>query len=59
MQTLKAIIIDDEQDAREILNMMIQDFCSELEVLETCSDGKQGVKAILKHNPDIVCMSSK
>lgn len=54
MQTLKVIIIDDEQDAREILNMMIQDFCSELEVAETCSDGKQGVKAILKHNPDIV-----
>lgn len=51
---LKAIIIDDEQDGRDVLGMLIADFCPEVSLLEICSGGKDGVKAIQKHHPDIV-----
>ncbi len=51
---LKCLIIDDEQDGRDVLGMLIADYCPDLYVIETCSNGKDGVKAILKHQPDIV-----
>jgi two-component system, LytTR family, response regulator len=51
---LKAIIIDDEQDGRDVLGLLLADFCLDVTVAEICSSGKDGVKAILKHNPDIV-----
>jgi two-component system, LytTR family, response regulator len=50
----KCIIIDDEPDGRDVLSMLIADYCSGLSVIETCANGKDGVKAILKHQPDIV-----
>ena len=51
---LKCLIIDDEQDGRDVLSMLIADYCPDLTVIETCSNGKDGVRAILKHQPDIV-----
>src|SRR5882724_2108856 len=51
---LRCVIIDDEQDGRDVLSLLIADYCTGLSVIETCSNGKDGVKAILKHQPDIV-----
>lgn len=51
---LKCLIIDDEQDGREVLSLLIADCCTDLTIIETCSNGKDGIKAILKHQPDIV-----
>lgn len=51
---LKCLIIDDEQDGRDVLAMLIGDYCPDLAVADTCADGKEGLKAILKHQPDIV-----
>jgi two-component system, LytTR family, response regulator len=51
---LRCLIIDDEQDGRDVLNMLITDYCPELLVAEVCTNGRDGVKAILKHQPDIV-----
>ena len=48
-----AIIIDDEPLARSIVKEYLQDF-PEINLVEECSDGFQGVKAIQHHHPDLV-----
>ncbi len=50
----KAIIIDDEEMARNLLAGMIREFIPDIEVVGCCSDVAEGVKAIHKHKPDIV-----
>jgi two-component system LytT family response regulator len=49
----KAIIIDDEPLARSIVKEYLA-FYPQIEVVEECNDGFQGVKAIQQHQPDIV-----
>lgn len=51
---IKCIIIDDEQDGRDVLQLLITDFCPGVSIAEMCSNGKDGVKAIQKHHPDLV-----
>jgi two-component system, LytTR family, response regulator len=54
MSKIKAIIIDDELRARNLLNGMLQEFCPDIVVLDLCPDLPNGVKAIHKNQPDIV-----
>ena len=49
----RAIIIDDEPLARSIVKEYLQEF-SQVEVVQECNDGFEGVKAILLHQPDLV-----
>ena len=49
----KAIIIDDEPLARSIVKEYLA-FYPQIEVVEECNDGFQGLKAIQQHKPDIV-----
>lgn len=51
---LKAIIIDDERKAREVLSILLERNCPNVEVLEQCSDVLTGIEAIKKHRPDVV-----
>lgn len=51
---LKAIIIDDEKMARTLLEGLINEYCSDIKVVETCQDLATGVKAIRKLKPDLV-----
>lgn len=51
--TYKAIIIDDEKPARDIIRTFLKDF-DEIEVLAECSDGFSGLKAIQDLKPDLV-----
>ncbi len=51
---LKAIIIDDEKMARALLEGLINEYCSDIKVVETCQDLATGVKAIRKLKPDLV-----
>lgn len=50
----KAIIIDDEAMARNLLEGMVKSYCPNVSVVESCKDLPSGVKAIHKHKPDIV-----
>ena len=52
--SIKAIVIDDEKMARTLLSGLIARYCPEVEVLELCHDLPSGVKAIIKHKPDLV-----
>ena len=51
---MKAIIIDDEKKARQLLRAMLADHCPEVEVAEDCDDLPSGVKAIKKYSPQLV-----
>ncbi|MBL7885839.1 MAG: response regulator transcription factor [Flavobacterium sp.] len=51
---IKAVIIDDEKNALEVLEMQLNQFCKEVAVLATCNGGKEGVKAIKEWQPDLV-----
>ncbi len=51
---LKAIIIDDEQNAIDLLLDEIEKNCPEIKVIDTCCSGMEGAKSIRKHQPDVV-----
>jgi two-component system LytT family response regulator len=50
---IKAIIIDDEPLAREVVKEYLQSFL-QVQVLQECNDGFEGLKAIQQHQPDIL-----
>lgn len=49
----KAIIIDDEPLSREIIKAYLKNF-PEVELVQECGDGFEGVKAIQQHQPDLI-----
>lgn len=51
---LKAIIVDDEESARDVLSNLLLRFCPEVEVFAWCENVPQAVVAIEQHQPDIV-----
>lgn len=51
---MKAIIIDDEEKARNMLRSLITEYCSEVEILAECSNVPTGVAAINEYKPDVV-----
>jgi two-component system, LytTR family, response regulator len=51
---VKAIIIDDEEDAVNFIHSIIKEFCPEIEVVGTAHSVKEGVDTIVKTNPEIV-----
>ncbi|MBK6984520.1 MAG: response regulator transcription factor [Bacteroidetes bacterium] len=51
---MNAIIIDDEERARNTLSSLLLNYCPEINVLATCSNVPDGVLAINKHKPDVV-----
>jgi two-component system, LytTR family, response regulator len=50
---IKCIIIDDEPLARSIVSEYLQGY-PEVEVVQECGDGFEGVKAIMQYQPDLV-----
>src|SRR5918994_906362 len=50
---IKTIIIDDERLARSIVKEYLAGF-SQVEIAQECSDGFEGLKAIMQHQPDLV-----
>lgn len=51
---MKAIIIDDEKQARVSLSLLLKEYCPEIQLLEECQNLPEGVKAIRKHKPDVI-----
>jgi two-component system LytT family response regulator len=50
---IKAIIIDDEPLARSIVTEYLQEQ-NEIEVIQECNDGFEGVKAIMQYKPHLI-----
>jgi two-component system LytT family response regulator len=53
MNTISAIIIEDELPAAELLFSYLQKY-PEINVIERCKDGFTGLKGIQEHKPDLV-----
>ena len=49
----KTIIIDDEPLARALLKEYLQEF-QNFEIVDECKDGFEGIKAIQKHEPNLI-----
>jgi two-component system LytT family response regulator len=52
---MKVVIIDDEPLARSIVKEYLQKH-PELELVQECNDGFEGVKAIQQHQPDLIIL---
>jgi two-component system LytT family response regulator len=50
---MKALIIDDEPLARMIVKEYLQAY-PQIEVMQECNDGFEGLKAIQQHQPDLI-----
>ncbi|MEC5142549.1 LytTR family transcriptional regulator DNA-binding domain-containing protein [Chitinophaga sp. 212800010-3] len=50
---IKAVIIDDEPLAREVVKEYLLNF-PQIQVVQECNDGFDGLKAIQQHQPDII-----
>lgn len=50
---IKALIIDDEPLARSLVKEYLKSF-GDIQVMQECNDGFEGVKAIAQHQPDLV-----
>lgn len=51
---MKAIIIDDEPMARQLLNGILKQHCPQVEVVDMCANLPEGVKSIHKNRPALV-----
>jgi two-component system LytT family response regulator len=51
---LKAVIIDDEKDSRQILSNYLKKYCPDVEVLGFGESVATGLEVIHKHQPDVV-----
>src|ERR1700722_10951152 len=49
----RALIMDDEPLARMVVREYLQDF-SQIEVIQECNDGFEGLKAISQFQPDLI-----
>ncbi len=50
----KCIIIDDEPNARKLLQAVVQQYCPQLEIVALCEDLPTGLKAIKKLTPTLI-----
>lgn len=51
---VKCILIDDEQNALEMMEWLIKQYCPEVEILAMCNSAEQGISAIEAFKPDVV-----
>lgn len=53
MDTIRAIIIDDEELARDSLKLSLKNF-SQISIIDECSNGFEAIKSIREHKPDVI-----
>ena len=54
MDTLKAVIVEDEKASRETLKSYLEKYCEGVKVQALCEDIREGLVAIEKYEPDVV-----
>jgi two-component system, LytTR family, response regulator len=54
VNTIKAIIVDDEKGARESLSKMVEKYCPQIEVVAKADSMKTALTAINTYHPDLV-----
>jgi two-component system LytT family response regulator len=51
---IKAIIIDDERNSRDIIALMLERYCPEISIAAVATDCSDGISKILEHRPSLV-----
>ncbi|HVI44552.1 MAG TPA: response regulator [Chitinophaga sp.] len=51
---IKAIIIDDERNSRDIIALMLEKYCPHIIIADMASDCTEGIAKILEHRPGLV-----
>lgn len=51
---IKAILIDDEKNALEVMEWLLKEYCPQVEILAMCSSAEAGIKAINELKPQVV-----
>ena len=51
---IKCILVDDENNALEMMEWLLRTYCPQVEIAAMCSSAEQGIEAIHKHQPDVV-----
>ena len=51
---IKSLIVDDEMHGRKTLSILLKEYCPEVVVMEECADAESAIKAIEKHQPDLI-----
>ena len=51
---IKAIIIDDERNSRDIIALMLGKYCPQVQIADTASDCADGIQKIKQHQPQLV-----
>jgi len=51
---IRAILVDDEESARDVLQNLLLRFCPEVELVSKCENIPQAVEIIKSENPDLV-----
>jgi len=46
---IKAIIIDDERNSRDIIALMLGKYCPQIQIADTASDCNDGISKIKQH----------
>jgi two-component system LytT family response regulator len=51
---IKALIVEDEAQSRQLLKTLVDKYCTDIEVVDTAANVEQAIQAIQKHQPDLV-----
>lgn len=51
---MTAIIVDDEEHCREVLSTLLRKHCAGIQILATCSSGKEALAELQTRQPDIL-----
>jgi two-component system, LytTR family, response regulator len=51
---MKAIIVDDERNSCDSLKVLLQDFCQDVQVVDTCQTIASAILSIQKTKPDVI-----
>lgn len=51
---IRAVIIDDERNSRDIISLMLDKYCPDVEAVATASNCRDGIEQIRKHKPQLV-----
>lgn len=54
MNKIRAILVDDEESARDVLENLLARFCPQVELVAKCNNVLQAVETIKKEQPDLV-----
>ena len=51
---IRALIIDDEEQARQGLRLVLEKYCPDIEILHLCENPESGIRKIKELQPDLV-----